>query len=86
MVNCLCTDLLMDPHHQFCTRALKSVEPALGRTGRVRYRFTGPVRPETTLNRMNSNFKSKFIVQSVWSGILTGPTGIPVRFDWFPIV
>jgi hypothetical protein len=31
-----------------------------GRTGRVRYQFTGPVRPETGRNRRNSNFKSKF--------------------------
>jgi hypothetical protein len=29
-----------------------------GRTGRVRYRFNGPVRPETGRNQRNSNFKS----------------------------
>jgi hypothetical protein len=32
MVNCLCTDSLMDLSHQFRTRALTIVEPALGRT------------------------------------------------------
>jgi hypothetical protein len=34
-------------------------------------------------NQMNSNFKSKFVVQSVWSSIPTGSSGIPVRFNRF---
>jgi hypothetical protein len=45
-----------------------------GRTAAVRYRYTGPVQPGTTQNRMNSNSKSKSVLHSVWSGIPTGST------------
>jgi hypothetical protein len=53
------------------------------RSTAVLIRYTGPVQPGTTQNRMNSNSKSKFLVQSVWSGI---STSIPVRFDRFPVI
>jgi hypothetical protein len=49
------------------------------RTGGVRYRFTGSVRPETGRNRTNSNFKPNSLVQAVGTGIPTGLTGIPDR-------
>jgi hypothetical protein len=49
------------------------------RTSGVRYRFTGPVRPEIGGNRKNSNFKPNSLVQAV-------QTGIPNRFDRFPVV
>jgi hypothetical protein len=45
-----------------------------GRTAAIQFPYTGPVQPGTAQNRMNSNFKSKFVVQSVWSGIPTGST------------
>jgi hypothetical protein len=47
---------------------------------------TGPVQSGTAQNRLNSNFKSKSVVQSVWSGIPTGLIGIPVRFDRLLVV
>jgi hypothetical protein len=43
-----------------------------GRTTAVRFRYTRPVQSGTTQNWMNSNFKSKYVVQSVWSGTPTG--------------
>jgi hypothetical protein len=46
-----------------------------GRTAAILFWYTGPVQPGTTQNRMNSNFKSKSVVQSVWSGVPTGSTG-----------
>jgi hypothetical protein len=56
------------------------------RAGGVRYRFTGPVRLETGGNWTNSNFKPNSLVQAVGTGIPTGLTGIPDRFDRFPVV
>jgi len=50
-----------------------------GQTGVVRYRYTGPVWPETGPNRLNSNLNSKAAVQPVRNGLPVGLTG---RFDW----
>jgi hypothetical protein len=62
-------DLLPSPHSQGFFSRLS------GRTAAIQFRYTGPVQPGTAQNRMNSNFKSKSVVQSVWSGIPTGSTG-----------
>ena len=46
-------------------------------TGRVRYRYTGPVWPETGRYRSKSNLNSKFAVQTVRTGIPVGLTSNP---------
>ena len=46
-----------------------------GQTAGVRYRYTGPVWPETGRNRSNSNLNSKTAVQSVRTGLAVGLTG-----------
>jgi hypothetical protein len=55
------------------------------RTDAVRFRYTGPVQPGTAQDRMNQ-ISNQNPVRWVWSGILTGLTGTPVRFDRFPVV
>ena len=49
-----------------------------GQTGAVRYRYTGPLWPETGRYRWNSNLNSNFAVQPVRTGIPAGLTGLPV--------
>ena len=48
-----------------------------GQTGAVRYRYTGPVWPETGSNRLNSNLNSKAAVQPVRNGLPVGLTSLP---------
>src|SRR6185312_9070956 len=48
-----------------------------GQTGAVRYRYTGPVWPETGRYRWKSNLNSNFAVQTVRTGIPVGLTGLP---------
>ena len=47
-----------------------------GQTAGVRYRYTGPVWPETGRYRSNSNLNSKNSVQPVRIGIPAGLTGL----------
>ena len=47
-----------------------------GQTVRVRYRYTGPVWPETGRYRSKSNLNSKFAVQTVRAGIPVGLIGL----------
>ena len=47
-----------------------------GQTAGVRYRYTGPVWPETGRYRSNSNLNSKNSVQPVRTGIPAGLTGL----------
>ena len=58
--------------HGLCTRVL--LTDRSGQTGAVRYRYTGPVWPETGRYRWNSNFA----VHPVRTGIPVGLAGIPV--------
>jgi hypothetical protein len=68
---------------------LKGIKHQPDRTGGVRYRFTGTVRPETGGNRTNSNFKLNSLVQAVEPvyrpvpGRLTQKTRISGEFDVF---
>ena len=57
------------------SRARVSLTDRSGQTGRVRYRYTGPVWPETGRYRSKSNLNSKFVVQTVRTGIPVGLTG-----------
>ena len=55
-----------------------------GQTGAVRYRYTGPVWPETGRYRWNSNLNSNFAVQPVRTGIPVGLIGIPAGLTGIP--
>ena len=56
-----------------------------GQTGAVRYRYTGPVWPETGPNRLNSNLNSKAAVQPVRNGLPVGLTGVPTGLAGLPV-
>ena len=49
-----------------------------GQTGRVRYRYIGPVWSKTGRYWWSSNLNSNFVVQPVRTGIPAGLTGLPV--------
>ena len=59
------------PAVRLCCRGVPRVNLSdrSGQTGAVRYRYTGPVWPETGINRSNSNLNSKNSVQPVRTGI-----------------
>ena len=61
--------------HQALSRVLKSDRTGL--TVALRYRFTGPVRPVTGGNRLNSNSNSKTPMQLVPTGLPAGLIGLP---------
>src|SRR6185369_3000359 len=55
-----------------------------GQTGGVRYRYTGPVWPETSPNRLKSNLNLKSSIQTVRTGIPAGLTCSPVGLTGYP--
>ena len=64
------------------TEARVLITDRSGQTGAVRYRYTGPVCPETGRYRWNSNLNSNFAVQPVRTGIPAGLAGIPVIWEY----